>query len=164
MPKISKAQLDDLLDLQWALYQRQEAYGITEDCKQTMNAAQKVMRALATDTPTPPGPDPTDPFADLKWRQANIGSWAAFSPTFFTEVNALIEAYPQLHQTIAQLNGYYGPGGFGNVYGRRDGNAFFYVDIATQTWLADVSNAADNMILNQPGNPDHIAPPSISIP
>jgi hypothetical protein len=165
MAKLSQAQLNDLMELQWQLYQRQAAYNVGDECKETMDAAQKVMRSLATDTPTPPGPTPGDPFADLKWRQANVGSWAAFSPNFFTESNALIEAYPQLQQTVAQLAAYYGPGGYGNVYGRRDpGNLFFYVDIVTQTWQPDVNGAADAMILNQPGNPNHVPPPAITIP
>jgi len=106
----------------------------------------------------PPVP-PSDPFADLKFRQT-IGSWAAFQPQFFIESNALKQAYPDKVHTISQINNYYGPGGFGNVNGNRSGNQFFYRDIATGKLLPDINGACDLMILNQPGNPQHVAPPT----
>lgn len=110
---------------------------------------------------------PTDPFADLKWRYSHIGSWAAFSPLFFIESNALKAAYPDLDNTIAQINAYYGPGGHGNINGVRIGSLFFYDNFKTGKREPDVNDAADNFILENSISADHpngIPPPTINIP
>jgi hypothetical protein len=107
---------------------------------------------------------PADQFADLKWRQKYVGSWAAFAPVFFKESNALKAAYPQLENTVSLLNNYYGPGGYGNVSGSRNGNAFTFFNFITQKDEPDVDGAADAFILTQPGNPNHVPPPAIVIP
>lgn len=111
-------------------------------------------------TPVPP----VDQFADLKLRRKVGGSWAAFQPQFFVESNALKAAYPQLENTISQINNYYGPGGFGNVTGTRLGNDFYFNNFVTGNPEPDINGAADKFILNQPGNPEHIAPPTLVIP
>ena len=117
-----------------------------------------------------PGPTPPPaggPFADLRWRLANRGSWAAFGAPFFVEGNALKEAYPALATAVSQLNNYYGPGGWGNVNGRRTGNSFEYVDLKTGALVPDIDGAADKMILANSvseDNPKGVPPPALSIP
>lgn len=109
---------------------------------------------------------PTGEFADLKLRR-RVGSWAAFQPQFFVESNALKAAYPQLTNTIAQLNGYYGPGGYGNISGVRRGDAFLFHNFKTGMLERDVAGAADAFILANSVSEDYpngVPPPSIEIP
>lgn len=126
---------------------------------QTRARFDQLSAQFPSDVPVPP----VDQFADLKLRQ-KVGSWAAFQPQFFVESNALKVAYPQLVRSIEQANAYYGPGGFGNVTGTRLGNDFYFNNFITGKSEPDIDGAADLFILNQPGNPNHITPPTINIP
>jgi hypothetical protein len=120
----------------------------------------------ATPGPTPP---PGDPFADLKWRQATFGSWAAFQPQFLTpdESNGLKAAHPELAQTLDLLAAYYGPGGWGNITGQRLNNVFYFNNFKTGVMERDSNGAADKFILGNSVSAEHpngVPPPSLTIP
>jgi hypothetical protein len=140
--KITQAQLNDLMEAQWVLYQKQAAYNIANECKPTMDAAQKVMRDLAEGSSS----DPLHEF----FLRSDVGENAAWNLCTDAERTAGIAKWGQ--PAVDERFAFYSGGGSGGMNVREivdaaspSGYSFWSFENGEQL-LHDVNKAADAYI------------------
>lgn len=161
MAQLSQVQLNSLLQTQFALYQQQQEFGVGPDLQPAMDAVQKKTRALAGSDPGPT-PDPSDPLATFRARQAvsQNCAWFLMTPQ---EAPALLTALGDAYHVYVN---FYTPGGSGalGVNERLDAGLGYVFVNANQDWQQDVNQAADvrvaQIAASQP-TPVTVPPPAV---